>query len=221
MNEYIKTDVGKYLTNRTGSFEKSPPDELWNNIEKNIPVYPILNSNKALLRYLIGGIGLSVIIIAFILIYYQPFSQSGTRSDLSEIKNIVATKNLNSDQAVNINENKENTIIAPEEKTEKIISTNVNKSSAKQNKAENNTQATANMSSENSITYSINATGLKNVTLISFINENNETVLVSKNPVPNSFGFYIIDISQLPKGTYSIMIATINGTKLHKKETFK
>ena len=219
MSEYIKTDVGEYLTGRTGSFEKSPPDELWKHIEEKIPTYSAFSSNRTLLKYLIGGISLSGIIIAIILIYNQPISLSGNKTTLSDIKKSVATENSvsNTDQTTKSG----NSFITSVEKTENVSAKTDVKSAENQNKKENKNSTNANLISDKSVTYSINASGLKKVTSISFVNDKNETVLVSKNPVPNSFGFYIIDISQLPKGTYSIMIATPEGSKLHKQETFK
>lgn len=222
MNEYIKTDVGEYLTGRTGSFEKSPPDELWKHIEENIPTYSAFSSNRTLLKYLIGGISLSGIIIAVILIYNQPITPFENKANLSDIKKSLTTANSVSNST---NQNQtaktENITIASIEKNENISANKNIKTSESLNKKENGKSIPTNLTDDKSITYSINASGLKNVTSISFVNDKNETVLVSKNPVPNSFGFYIIDISQLPKGTYNIMIGTPEGSKLHKLETFK
>lgn len=213
MSEYINTDIGEFLTNKTGNFEKSPPDELWNKIENNIPTYSGIITNKTLIKYLIGGISLSAVII-FLLIHFQPFSSVKNSSSTvitenkTQVKNTVAlTAN---DQILTKPSNIENTAIVSEnKKAEKTITS-----------SEENTKKETIVKSNNSVTYSINASSWKNVTTIAFINDKNETVLITKNPTPNSFGFYIIDISQLAKGTYNIMITTPEGVKLHKRETF-
>jgi hypothetical protein len=220
MSEYIKTDVGEYLANRTGNFEKSPPDELWKHIESNIPTYSGFITNRTLLKYLLGGISLSAIIIAFLLIYFQPFSSENINSTTSVAQNTIPTLNKVlpkvNNQILVPEKIVETTIVPVNNNTQKTVLTTENSS-----KKDNISKVEATIKNNNSVTYSINASGLKNVTAITFINDKNETVLVSKNPTPNSFGFYIIDISQLAKGTYNILITSPEGTKLHKRETFK
>lgn len=221
MNEYIKTDVGEYLTNRIGNFEKSPPDELWKHIENNIPKYSKFATNRTLIKYLISGISLSVVIIVFIMIYYQPFSYIENNSTTTLVKNYVPAQNnvslkTNNHILQETNNTIKTTIVSIDSISQKIIPTpikNINKKNHSINESTNKVDHT--------VTYSINASGLKNVDAISFINEINETVLVSKNPVPNSFGFYVIDISQLAKGSYNVMVTTPKGIKLHKREHFK
>jgi hypothetical protein len=220
MSEYIKTDVGVYLASKTGNFEKSPPAELWKNIESNIPAYSGFIANKVLLKYIIGGISLSAIIIAFLLFYFQPFSAEKNNSIPSIAQSAIPVLNKvvsNNKKIITEPENIiKNNAISVNDNFQKTINTD-NKNSKK----ENTLKVETNIKKDNSVIYSINASGLKNVTAITFINDKNETVLVSKNPTPNSFGFYIIDISQLAKGTYNIMISNSEGTKLHKRETFK
>jgi len=221
MSAYIKTDVGEFLTNRTGNFEKSPPDELWKHIESNIPTYSGFITNKALLKYLIGGISLSAIIITFLIIYFQPFSTVKYNTHPTIVQNTVPVKK---DVPTTVN----NQITTEKTNTVKtaIVSVDINSqktlpTSEKNIKKENVTKTEAVTNVDHSITYSINASGLKDVYAISFVNDKNETALISKNPTPNSFGFYIIDISKLAKGTYNVMITTSEGMKLHKRETFK
>ena len=221
MSEYIKTDVGEYLTSRTGNYEKSPPEELWKHIENNIPTYSRFVTNKSLLKYLIGGISLSAIIVAFLLIYFQPFSTENSNSTPTLVKNSipvkidVSTKTINQITTEPVNTVK-TTIATVENNTQKtapLTENNIKQESVSKNETI--------IKDNNSVTYSINASGLKNLNAISFVNDKNETVLISKNPTPNSFGFYIIDISQLAKGSYNIMLTSSEGKKLHKRETFK
>jgi hypothetical protein len=219
MSEYIKTDIGEYLVSRTGNFEKSPPDDLWKHIEEKIPTYSVFNSNNTLIKYLIGGISLSAIIIAFLIIYFKPFSPPENISGTS-IKSDV--HHNNGSQAINKTAiESKNLVKTTLVSTENIASKKEVLLKETSEKKENAAKAETLKNSDKSVTYSINASGLKNVNAISFVNDKNETVLVSKNPAPNTFGFYVIDISQLAKGTYNIMISTSEGTKLHKRETFK
>lgn len=222
MSEFTKTDVGDFFVNRTENFEKSPPDSMWESIEKQIPQYSVTNP---LLKYFIGGIGLSVLIFGLFLIFYN--YNTGTK--------IITNQNISEKKEINnINDSDNNSIIAinsdniekenkePLVNTEIVISNNIIKNSNKNTDLrKHETENTTSKDSEKSVKYSINATGLKGVSEIIFENNKKENIITLANPKPNAFGFYDIDISKLPNGTYNIFI-TMNGEKkLHKTETFK
>ncbi len=221
MSEYIKSDVGEFLTNRTMSFEKSPPEAIWNNIEKQIPVYPVTGKVSTMVKLVIGTFSLSLIIFAVLWFKYQNFSGTENTSALAVNKKtstqipMLGTSSLS---LTNISQAKEKEPLSNNPQTGLSVS---EKSTSEKNNSIQKTKENQATEQGKNITYSINASGLKNVTEISFVDENKKVVLSAKNPVPNSFGFYIIDISRLAGGTYSIMITTNEGSRLHKKETFK
>ena len=223
MSEFKKTDVGDFFVSRTENFEKSPPESMWESIENQIPVYSVSNS---LLKYFIGGISISIIIFSLFLIFYNFDAVPKNKS-----QNIISNKAENSSVSSNNKVTTANPIITsnsiniPEKQIKSEITT---QKSTDNNNSQNitilndkKTEISTNNSEEKSIKYSINASGLKDVSEISFENEKKENVIILQNPVPNAFGFYDIDISKLPSGLYNIFI-TINGNKkLHKTETFK
>lgn len=220
MSEYIKSDVGEYLSSRTTNFEKSPPDAIWENIEKNIPVYQgSTGTVSTMVKLVIGTISLSAIIFAVLWIKYQDFSGDENNKGLPVNRKATTNIQILNSSSISITNStpvNENILLTDSQKnTEVSKESNIEKHNTITTKENQNTEPGKNM------TYSINASGLKNVTEISFVNENNEAVLSVKNPVPNSFGFFILDISKLAGGTYNIMITTNQGTRLHKKETFK
>ncbi|MBI5539326.1 MAG: hypothetical protein HY951_04655 [Bacteroidia bacterium] len=224
MSEFTKTDVGDFFVNRTENFEKSPPDSMWESIEKQIPQYSVTNP---LLKYFIGGIGLSVLIFGLFLIFYNynTGTKNITNQNISEKKEITnnESEKISNNAIVSINsENTEKDNIVADVNTEKIKNNNIIKNSSNNTDLrKHETENTTSKDSEKSVKYSINATGLNGVSEIIFENSKKENILTLANPKPNAFGFYDIDISKLPNGTYNIFI-TINGEKkLHKTETFK
>lgn len=211
MSEYIKSDVGEYFTNRTMNFEKSPPDNIWNNIEKSIPVYNPTGTTSTLVKLVIGTISLSVIIFAVLWIKHLNFSEQENNYGL-EANQKSSTLIQEKDALLLIQQNQQGDIVDMNiVSNEKSIS----------NKTINQEAKNVGQQTKNEKTYSINATGLKGVTEISFVDEHKNVVLSSKNPMPNNYGFYVIDISKLSAGTFSVMITTNEGTRLHKMETFK
>ncbi len=225
MSELIKTDVGEFFVKQTKNFVNEPPDSMWESIESQIPEYSVSIGNKLLLKYLVSGIGLSIIIIATIL-YYSQNNRNNPEQVL--INNNVQIKN----DAIK-NNKIQNTKISS---NKKILTTNLNvektslksavisklstqKTTNKSDKIATNTLASA--ESEKTIKYSINATTYKNLNEIIFENSKNESVIDLKNPIPNAFGFYEVDISKLTEGTYNIWVVTNGNKTLHKTEIFK
>ncbi len=228
MNELIKTDVGEFFVSHTKNFDKNPPDSMWESIERHIPEYSVSAINRVLLKYLISGISLSAIIIAALLFYFQN-KQNNNNENLSS-KNNVSNQQIanNLSQTNNLNvlptpeKNAHNTkSIITESKKQKNIEPTSNKTTVNTatKPANTNTQTTPEL--DKSIKYSINATTFKNVSEIFFENVKNENVIDLKNPVPNAFGFYEIDISKLSAGTYNIWVISNGNKTLHKTETFK
>jgi hypothetical protein len=210
MSEYIKSDAGEFITNRTMNFEKSPPDFVWNNIEKHIPVYSPNGTVSTLVKLVIGTMSLSVIIFAILWIKLENNSPASHTEGMA-----VNKKNTTQIPSISVSASSNDNIVVEKNK--------IAETDHKQNLQQITTDPENKQLTEpgKNITYSINASGLRNVTEISFVDHENKIVLSSKNPTPNSFGFYIIDVSQLVRGTYNIMITTNEGTRLHKKETFK
>lgn len=223
MSEFIKTDVGDFFVNRTENFEKSPPDSMWENIEKQIPQYSVTNP---ILKYFIGGIGLSVVIFGLFFIFYNysTGTKSITNQNISENKEINNNESgkISNNVAVSINSEKtEKKNLVTDINTEKIKTNNIIINTNNYDIIKHKTENSISTDKEKSVKYSINASGLKDVTEITFKNNKEENIIIITNPKPNAFGFYDIDISKLPNGTYNIFI-TINGEKkLHKTETFK
>ena len=208
MSEYIKSDIGEFLTSRTMNFEKSPPDFIWENVEKNIPVYKPSGTVSTMVKLVIGTMSLSVMIFAILWIKHQSFTKAESLSGFA-----VNQKSATFIQQMEVLPRTSEQISG---QSEEQISTKNNTIQVSKN---NQVTEKVNTPTSNK-TYSINASGLKGVTEISFIDEKNKVILSEKKPQPNSFGFFVIDISKLPVGSYSIMITTNEGTKLHKKETF-
>lgn len=221
MSELIKTDIGDFFVKHTKNFEKEPPDSMWENIESQVPQYSVSTVNNSLLKYLVSGIGLSIIIIAAILFYFQ-VNQNKTEQSFINQKNV---NNPNSKQIVDNKidyTDKKSTLSSIPENTNTTIATKQN-SNIKINKNNLNKPITNNVASEEpkkTMKYSINAATYKNINEIIFENGKKENVIILKNPVPNAFGFYEIDISKLSSGTYNIWIITNENKTLHKTETF-
>jgi len=224
MSELIKTDVGEFFVEHTKNFVKEPPDSMWESIESHIPQYSVSTANNSLLKYLVSGIGLSVIIIAAILYYFQT-GQNYTEN--SNVKQNNTQVNINSSNTLQTVENKINKAdVATTLNTKQISINSTSKTKQSENKTvENNTQNKTNSNNvaepNKSIKYSINATTYKNLNEIIFENTKKENVIDLKNPLPNAFGFYEIDISKLSSGTYNIWVVSNGNKTLHKTETFK
>jgi len=235
MSQFIKTDVGDFFVNRTKNFEKSPPDSMWESIERQIPKYPVTDSGNSLIKYLIAGISLSVIVMGILLIYYQNISTPGEKSKQSvsnttdALQNTGKPVNVTLNTATAINKTVLKNIVPVKKETENTsfkssaANTNQNeKNTDNINSAKNNEDFVQHGNTSNkTIIYSINATGLKDVTEIYFENNKEEKVIIVKNPVPNAFGFFEIDISKLAGGTYKVWIVSQGNKKFHKTETFK
>lgn len=212
MKEYNKADTADFFVNRSANYEKSPPDYIWDNIEKHIPVYDIPVKGNYTIRYIIAGISLSAI-LAFILLYsYFPFAGNENRNGIAfDAKSLINVSKLNlagNTAGITVESANNAPVINSGEKT---TGTNV---------IPNNSTSVKSNTPEKDITYSISASGLGVVSSINFVNDSNRTVISVKNPAPNKFGFYIIDISSLPRGTYNVMINSGTASRLHKREVF-
>jgi len=223
MSEYNKTDVGEFFVEHTKNFIKEPPVSMWESIESQVPKYNVTTYNKTLLKYLIFSAGVSAIIIVVVMF----------NKNASNVKPDIKSTSIENSKIIPA-QNKINNAIAYNKKPalnvaepEKTTQTDFNKNTLVNQKQNINTNKKELIKKENEAVqlqknskYSINAALFKNVSEIIFENYKNENIIDVKNPQPNAFGYFEIDISKLIAGNYNIYVVSEGKKILHKSETF-
>jgi hypothetical protein len=240
MKTYESPDVSDFVTGRTGNYEKSPPEHVWENIRKSIPEYSIRRVNVSRKWYYIGGVSLSVLVIALLIILNidRTGQQSGNSRPSSgihtkEINKIsTGTNGISSEQPVSTekskssvsfeqNEDKSTVVGGEKDKKNTANADNITLQTGSSEKNKNNNTVNTSGTTKEVNTFNLSASDLPVVTRVYFTNEKNEVVLSIKNPVKNKFGFYPVDISSIPAVTYSIYVETPDGTISKGEKTFE
>lgn len=184
-------DIADFLKQKLENQQINPPENVWNEIQKEIPKYSAKGFEK--------WIWYSSIIILTVLSFAIYLSNQNTKTTTTA-KSVAVSQ------------------ISVPERTITHCFTNLNKTEPQSNHAIiTSSQKVQTKLLENS-TLHLEASVYSTIEKVEFIDSTHTIKKVILNPSANEFGFYVLDISSLIKGKYQIVIYSNNGKKFQRVE---
>ncbi len=198
MNTNDSIDVTSFFTDKLNHASVEPPASIWENVKNEIPTYPKKIGN--------WYIYLSAIMVIAVFTWFgivktkpnQPIiakqiqQKTGTVDFSRKVINHVSNVSTNS------------TVMYQKKNNPTMFPSSIKK----QEKVETSL-------------YQLEASVYPSLAKVEFIDSTNTTIKSVSNPVVNEFGYYVIDISSLKHGKYTIHILCKDGKKYSKQENLR
>lgn len=184
-------DIADFLKHKLENQQINPPENVWNEVQKEIPKYSAKGFEK--------WIWYSSFIILTVLSFAIYLSNQNTKTTTTA-KSVAVSQISVPERAVVhdlIDENKT--------KPQNNFVTTAKSQNVQTKLLENST-------------LHLEASVYSTIEKVEFIDSTNTIKKVILNPLANEFGFYVLDISSLIKGKYQIVIYSNNGKKYQRVE---